>query len=458
VPREIDSEAIYHYFTLGYIPHPWSIYRNVRQLPPAHRLIVEGGRIKIDHYWKLVSRVDQRVTSMEWGERLRALLTDAVRIRMVSDVPLGAFLSGGLDSSIVVALMAQQASAPVRTFHVDFGEPDFSERRYAQAVASRYGTEHHEMVVRPSATGLLDQLVGHYDEPFGDSSAIPTYYLSQYTRQYVTVALAGDGGDEGFGGYERYVDVLGRRELLGPFRTAAGVIGRAIHRALPRTAPGRRYFRSLGMNQRRYFAVGTTELETRELLSPDFLQSIHGVSTFELLEPHMAAADPTDALAPYAMLDIHRYLPDDILTKVDRASMAHSLEVRGPFLDYRIMELAAAIPHRWKIVQGNTKVLLKETFARDLPPEVLEPRKRGFSIPLERWFRNELRGVLEDSLNDRLLEQSGFLNMSEWRELAREHWSGARNRKTQLWRFLFFARWWRQFSETRERPVEACVA
>jgi asparagine synthase (glutamine-hydrolysing) len=172
----------------------------------------------------------------------------------------------------------------------------------------------------------------------------------------------------------------------------------------------------------------------------------------------MAAADPTDALAPYAMLDIHRYLPDDILTKVDRASMAHSLEVRGPFLDYRIMELAAAIPHRWKIVQGNTKVLLKETFARDLPPEVLEPRKRGFSIPLERWFRNELRGVLEDSLNDRLLEQSGFLNMSEWRELAREHWSGARNRKTQLWRFLFFARWWRQFSETRERPVEACVA
>ena len=205
---------------------------------------------------------------------------------------------------------------------------------------------------------------------------------------------------------------------------------------------GRRYFRSLGMDNRHFFAVGTGELETHEILTPDFLRLVSGTSTFELLRPYMEAGDPDDSLAPYATLDVNSYLPDDILTKVDRMSMAHSLEVRAPFLDYRVMELAARLPCDWKIAGGDTKAILKESFAEDLTPSVLQPRKRGFSMPLEHWLRNELRPHLEQVLNDSGLRQAGIIDMKEARMLANEHWSGARNRDSQLWRLLIFSRWW----------------
>ena len=442
VPRELDHEAVYHYFTLGVIPHPWSIYRHVRQLPPAGRLICERGRVTLDQYWHLPLAVDTALEKAEAVERMRALLADSVRLRMISDVPLGAFLSGGLDSSIVVALMAQQSSTPVKTFHIDFAEPDYSERRYARAVAERYGTEHHELVVRPSAVGLLDELVGAFDEPFGDSSAIPTYCVSKLTREHVTVALAGDGGDESFGGYERYRRILARRHLPGWLRGTLGAVGNVVHSALPRTAPGRRYFRSLGMDHYEHFAVGTDELETRELLSPEFLESVAPGSTYQMLRSGLAAGDPTDALAPFSALDIHHYLPDDILTKVDRVSMAHSLELRAPFLDYRLVELAATMPSHWKIRGAHGKAILKDAFMADLPAEVLEPRKRGFSVPMGQWLRGELRSDLEDALGDRQIEQSGVFQMQEVRALAEEHFSGRRDRSSQLWRYLFFVRWW----------------
>jgi asparagine synthase (glutamine-hydrolysing) len=442
VERRIDREALYHYFTLGYIPHPWSIFEHIRQLPPAGRLVVEGERMEVDRYWRLEPAIDRSRSREETRAELGALLADAVKLRMISDVPLGAFLSGGLDSSITVALMARQSSTPVRTFYIDFEEPGYSERAYATAVARRYGTEHHELVVKPSAASVLDELVKHFDEPFGDSSAIPTYYVSQITRGHVTVALAGDGGDESFGGYQRYREILGRHSLPGPLRAMAGGVGLAFHRFLPRKAPGRRYLPSLGMDNDQFYAVGTDELEARQFLSPDFLKAIPGVSTYELLRPCLEGADRTDPLSPYSRLDLHHYLPDDILTKVDRMSMAHSLEVRAPFLDYRVVELAASLPHDWKIRDGDTKVILKETFGPDLPPETLEQRKRGFSIPLCRWLREELRPMLEEAIEDPELDGSGILQMDQVRGFAREHLAGARDRSSQLWRFLFFARWW----------------
>ncbi len=445
VSREIDRQALYHYFCLGYIPHPLSVYQQIRQLPPAGRLIVEGDGFTVDRYWRLRSQVDRSLVREEVCEKLHALVDDAVRRRMISDVPLGAFLSGGLDSSIVVARMAQHSSQPVKTFHIDFGDPQYSELEYGRAVAQRYGTEHHELVVRPSALEVLDQIVAHHDEPFGDPSSVPTWYVSQLTRQHVTVALAGDGGDESFGGYNRYLDALARRPLPAWARHSLGALGRMVHSVLPRSAPGRRFFRSIGMAEDEYFAVGAEEMEAREFLSPDYLRLLNGVSTYELLRPQIAAGDHSDRLAPFAHLDAQRYLPDDILVKVDRMSMAHSLEVRAPLLDYRVVELAATLPQDWKISDGDTKVILKNAFRAELPAMVLEPRKRGFSMPLAKWLRGELRPALEEALHDRSLAASGMFNMRELRGLAQEHWSNARDRRGQLWRFLFFARWWHKF-------------
>lgn len=449
VPRDLDRQAIYHYFCLGYIPHPYSVYSAVRQLPPAGRMIVEGDGYTVDRYWQLASHIDRTLDRRETTERLHDLLDDAVRRRMISDVPLGAFLSGGLDSSIVVARMAQHSARPVKTFHIDFGDPDYSELEYARAVATRYGTEHHELIVRPSALEVLDQIVEHHDEPFGDPSSVPTWYVSQLTRQHVTVALAGDGGDESFGGYNRYLDALRRPAVPAWVRPGLGALGRALHSVLPRSAPGRRFFRSLGMDGDEYFAVGTEEMEAREFLSADYLRSLNGVSTYALLRPQISAGDHSDPLAPLAHLDAHRYLPDDILVKVDRMSMAHSLEVRAPLLDYRVVELAASLPYDWKIAGGDTKVILKDAFRSDLPATVLEPRKRGFSMPLAKWLRGELRPTLEAALADRSLAESGLFNLTELRGLAQEHWSGARDRRGQLWRFLFFARWWHKHQATR---------
>jgi asparagine synthase (glutamine-hydrolysing) len=448
VPRRLDHEAVYHYFTLGYIPHPFSIYKDVRHLPPASMLVAERGEIRVKRYWKLVANVDADRSFDEACEELRALLADAVRLRMISDVPLGAFLSGGLDSSITVALMAQQSSAPVKTFHIDFEEPDFSERRFAQAVAERYGTDHHVLTVRPEAAAILDQIVQSFDEPFGDSSALPTYYVSQMTRQHVTVALAGDGGDESFGGYTRYQEILRRRRLPRMVRSMAGQTGSALHRVLPRSIPGRNRLRTLGMDHARYFAFGPQELQTRDILGPEFLSSMPDVSTWELVRPDYERTGGDDYLQKCSSLDIHRYLPDDILTKVDRMSMAHSLELRGPFLDYRVLELAATLPSSWKIEGGETKVILKRAFSRDLPPAVLAPRKRGFSAPMAKWLRNDLRLALDEALHDSNLSDAGIFAESELKQLAGEHNQGIRSHKSLLWRYLVFYRWWRQQGAT----------
>ncbi|MBI2827560.1 MAG: asparagine synthase (glutamine-hydrolyzing) [Planctomycetia bacterium] len=442
VPLDINPEAVLYYFSLGYIPHPHSIYADVRQLAPGERLVVHEDRIALDRYWTLDFRIDVGLTWHEAQVRLRDLLTDSVRSHMVSDVPLGAFLSGGLDSSIIVALMAKHSSQKVKTFHITFDEEQYSEKKYARAVAERYDTDHHELTIRPSALDVLDDLAAHFDEPFGDASAVPTYYVSKLTREHVTVALAGDGGDECFGGYDRYSRILGRWRLPSAARSVLGSCGRAVHACLPRSARGRRLFRSLGMSQDEFFAVGTQELEAREFLSPDLLATLGDISTIGQVRPAFERASGDDPLLPYTSFDMHYYLPDDILTKVDRMSMANSLEVRAPFLDHRIVELSARLPHDWKIRGRLRKYMLRRAFANDLPSAVLEPRKQGFSIPLDLWLQNELRPALTDALNDKAIRETGFFNIEELRLLAREHWACTRDRQSQLWWFLFFTRWW----------------
>ena len=444
VPRELDHEAVFHYFTLGYIPHPWSIYKDVRQLPPAGRLVADGNSqtITIDRYWRLEGDIDSQRPREDATEELLHLIDDSVRLRMISDVPLGAFLSGGLDSSIIVAQMAQHSSSPVKTFHIDFAESDYSEKKYARAVADRFGTEHHELVVNPSAVDVLDDLVDAFDEPFGDSSAVPTWYVSEMTRKHVTVALAGDGGDESFGGYERYLRILDRTKMPGAVRALLGASGKVVHHLLPRNAPGRRYFRSLGLDHHKHFIVGPHEFETREVLSREFLESIPQFSTYDAIGRGLEAARHRDPLRPYTSFDLHYYLPDDINVKVDRMSMAHSLELRAPFLDYRIAEFAYRLPANWKIDANITKLMLKNIFGQRLPEEVTAQRKWGFALPMEHWLRKELRPALEEALEDPVIGAAGIFSNRELRSLADEHWSGTRDRTEILWRYLFFRRWW----------------
>ena len=444
VAREMDHESVFHFFTLGYIPHPWSIYKDVRQLPPAGRLVADGNAqtINIDRYWQLEGEIDSDRSREDASEELFHLIEDSVKLRMISDVPLGAFLSGGLDSSIIVAQMAQHSSGPVKTFHIDFAESDYSEKKYARAVAERFGTEHHELVVNPSAVDVLDDLVDAFDEPFGDSSAVPTWYVSQMTRQHVTVALAGDGGDESFGGYDRYLRILERPKIPGLFRTCLGIGGGAVHRCLPRNAPGRRYFRSLGLDHHQHFIVGTGEFETREVLSREFIESIQQFSTYNSIGRGLKTINHRDPLRPYTSFDLHYYLPDDINVKVDRMSMAHSLELRAPFLDYRIAEFAYHLPANWKIDQKITKIMLKNLFGQRLPKEVTAQRKWGFALPMEHWLRKDLRPALEEALEDPVMEAAGIFCNKELRSLANEHWDGSRDRTEVLWRYLFFRRWW----------------
>lgn len=443
IPLDINPDALLYYFSLGYIPHPHSIYKGIHQLAPGERLIVHKERLVIDRYWTLEYRIRKTLTWEQAQSELRALLIDSVRTHMVSDVPIGAFLSGGLDSSIIVALMAQLSSQRVKTFHISFDEKEYSEAQFARALAQWYGTDHHELTVRPNAIDILDDLTTHFDEPFGDSSAIPTYYVSKLTRENVTVALSGDGGDECFGGYERYSQILRRWRFNRRIRSGLGAIGRGLHNRLPRRARGRRFFRSLGIHNDEYFAVGTQEMEAREFLNADFLASIPNTSTIEEMRAAYACAGDDDPLQPYCSFDMHYYLPDDILTKVDRMSMANSLEVRAPLLDHRVVEFSAGLPHHWKIHARLQKYILRATFAKDLPPEVIEPRrKRGFSIPLATWLRRELRPALTEALNDKCIRDTGLFNVAELALLAEEHWSGVRDRSHQLWWFLFFTRWW----------------
>jgi len=451
--RDIDLEAVSDYFSLLYVPAPKSIYTKIRKLRPGHYLTVSERGLKEVEYWDLSFRDNEELSEQEWIERLLASYREAVRIRLMSDVPLGAFLSGGVDSSSVVAMMAEAKNGRLLTSSIGFEDEAFNELPYAREVARYFDTEHHEQIVRPDAVGIVEKLAWHYDEPFADSSAVPTYYVSKTAREHVTVALSGDGGDENFAGYRRYYfdqrenwlrswlpsevrrPVFGTLASLYPKADWAPRIfrGKATFENLAR-APIEAYFRSVSAVQ--------SSLK-RELLHPDVMSHLASYDSLDVLRHYYDKADTEDTLSRIQYVDIKTYLTDDILTKVDRASMANSLEVRAPILDHKFMELAARIPSSLKLRGRVGKYIFKKTLEPLLPQSTLTRPKMGFAVPLARWFRHELKEMAHEVILGRHAED--FTEPRIVEKIWGEHQRGFRDRSTELWTLLMFRLWQRRF-------------
>lgn len=454
----VDEQAISQYLSFQYVPAPRSAFAGVTKLLPGHVLTVEDGRLSTSRYWRL-SYAGK--TSMSEGEALAAVdahLDTAVRRRMVSDVPVGAFLSGGIDSGLVVSYMAQAQAAPVHTFSIGFNRKDHDELPAARLVAARYQTNHREFVVEPDAISLLPQLVWHHSEPFADSSSLPTFVLSALTRQHVTVALNGDGGDESFAGYDRYyASMLTARAQLAParLRQLLAFGGRYLsqrngNRALQRAA---RLTSRLAGSTAQQYAVWMMHFlpdAKRALCSPEFLSRTTDDS-LAMLEAAFASSDATNVVDQVMDVDVRTYLPDDLLVKADIATMAHGVEGRSPFLDHELMAFAAALPRDLKLRGREKKYLLRRLAASRLPPELLSLPKKGFGVPIEHWFRHELRDFTRDVLLDGRLGGRGYFDMSVVKRLIDDHIDGRGRWQYQLWNLVMLELWHRMFID--QRPV-----
>ena len=452
ISRDIDEEALSDYFSFGYIPAPKTIYRAVRKIMPGHYLVASATGVRETAYWDLTfSRVEQR-SEAEWCELLRDELCQATRVRLMSDVPLGAFLSGGIDSSSVVAMMSHLTKRAVTTCSIGFSEEKYDEAPYSRQVANLFSTDHHEQVVQPDALGIVDKLAWHYDEPFADSSAIPTYYVSKIARESVTVALGGDGGDESFAGYRRYKLDHYENLLRGYFpsvvrRTVFGPLGRwypALAWA-PRVFRGKATFQSLSRSPLDGYFHSVSYFRPSDkdrLFTEDFKRRLGGYDSIEVLRHYYERVDTDDLLSKIQYLDIKTYLPDDILTKVDRASMAVSLEVRAPMLDHRVLELAASIPSCLKLRNGMGKYILKRALEPLLPKNILHRSKQGFAIPLDMWFRGELKDLAYDAI---LKKEDGVLNNGYLEVIWDQHQRGTHDRSALLWATLMFRKWQQTF-------------
>ena len=456
LPRTLDPAAVDAYCSFGYVPSPMSIFKEIRKLPPAHLALMTPEGLTVRRYWDLdMSREPEEVPEARAVEELREVFDEAVRLRMFSDVPLGAFLSGGVDSSAVVASMSLQGGAPVRTAAIGFAEKRFNELEYADLMAKRYGAEHHEFVVRPEALAIIDRLVWHFDEPFADSSAVPTWYVSQMARQRVTVALSGDGGDETFAGYTRryamtrFEDGL-RRKIPAALRTGLlGPLARIYPRAdfLPRPLRLKGFLTNLSLPlEQAYFRDMSfyCKPEAKALLyTPEFAAQVGTSRAHEVVAVHFSRNRNSDPVSRAQYVDIHSYLPEDILVKVDRMSMAHSLEVRAPILDHKVMECAARLPSSQKLRGEESKYIFKKMNEERLPSEILYRKKQGFSVPLDAWLRGDLRDLAHDSLFGGGLDD--LFNPAYVRGLWDAHQSGREHNGTPLWGLLMFARWRTRF-------------
>lgn len=466
VPREIDLEALDLFLTLEYIPAPHTIFRHIRKLPAGHRLVLEQGRPpRLEAYWDIrFEPLPYR--DEECLEALEALIRDAVQIRLMADVPLGAFLSGGLDSSTIVAFMAAAMDRPVKTFSIGFGDPTYNELPYARQVASAFGTEHHEEFLTPDINEMVLRLVRHFDEPFGDFSIFPTYLVSEVARKHVTVALSGDGGDELFGGYDTYVaQAMDRRY----YRHLPGWLRSRLLPAVMDRIPPRPAKKGL-VNKAKRFVEGAAlpeawghtrwmmflhERDRRHLYHPDVLDALQGTGAGSLMETLFARAVAADELARQQYVDVKTYLAEDILTKVDRMSMAASLEARVPLLDHRIVEMALNLPPHLKLAGGRTKVILRRMMAQRLPEAVLTKPKEGFSIPLKHWLRHELRPLMHDLLGPETVRRRGLFNPDTVERWIREHMTGRANHSHRLWALMVLELWHRQVLEVPAEPVPA---
>jgi len=470
LPREPNLTAIDHYLALQYVPAPETAFAGIARLPAAHYLIVEsdpqgGWRMSpAERYWALPEpRAAQTARKPEDLQReLVAHLDEAVRLRLIADVPLGAFLSGGVDSASVVATMARVGGGRVKTFSIGFAEKEYDETRYARMVAERYGTEHEELVVEPDAVAVLPRLVWHYGEPFADPSAIPTYYVSEMARRHVTVALNGDGGDEAFLGYRRYQAMrhLARLDRLPGwsregFARLSEFAPSGVQRAL-RLPQIRDILRASAQRPERRYA-GTIVFfgdRDKEAGYGEALRQRLGHSTADLLAPYFAAADG-GLVAGANWADLHTYLPDDLMVKVDVASMAHGLETRSPLLDHVLLEWAASIPADVRMAGGTTKALLKAAMAPYLPRQILHRKKMGFGCPIDRWLRAELKPMAYDTLLSQSARERGLFRPDYVRRLLDEHCGGARDHHTRLWALLMLELWFRMWIDAAADPVAA---
>ncbi len=458
---EIDPEGVLQFFYFDYIPDPHTAYRRIRKLPPGCLLECENGSVRIEQYWDLPEYGTSPIASEEEClNELERRLDEAVRIRLISDVPLGALLSGGVDSSIVVALMARASSSPVKTFSIGFENEDFSELEYARIVARRFGTDHHETVVKPDLWETLQKLTGMMEEPFGDSSMVPTYHVSTMARKHVTVALAGDGGDELFAGYDRYAVQLKRRSFDRIPEWMGEQYRNYVHPHLPAGLPGRKLSWNLSLHSRdRYLdAVSFSPVCHREpvLFSRDFRDfASHLPDPLQQFSEYYDHGPAKDPLSRLLYLDTKTYLTADVLAKVDRMSMAASLEVRAPILDHEFVSWVAGLPASWKYRDGKRKYILKKLAERlGIPREVLDRRKQGFALPLAHWMRQEMKDPLRDFLLDPRSLQRGYFNPNAVRAIVDEHVSGKRNNPGVLWQMLVFELWHRNFLERLPTATE----
>ena len=450
IELEIDNEALQLYFQFSYIPDPWTIYRGIRKLPAASWLLYKaGGEITTGTYWSLPVPAEHAEPGMSEADargQVRDLFDESVRVRMEADVPLGAFLSGGIDSSSIVASMARQSREPVKTFSVGFEEAGANELPAAALVAKMYRTDHHEIVVRPNSLELVQKLVHHFDEPFADSSAIPTFIVSEFAARHVKVALTGDGGDELFAGYESFRRINRLRRLDRLPKTAGRMLS-GIAEQLPYSFYGKNYLRMISRPTpwERYFEFNySPHFMRRRLLQPEWMPA-DAVSLRRTLR-HYFPPGQHDVLTEALYFEASANLTGDMLVKVDRMSMAASLEVRCPLLDHKLAELAARIPHAWKISNGVGKHILREALGDRLPPELLRLPKIGFGVPLDKWFRTSLREFIYDHLTSRTFSDRGVASPEFVRHLLEEHMSGRRNNYHWLWRLLMLELWFRNFS------------
>ncbi len=441
VPREPDLKAIDLFLGLQYVPSPMTAFMGLNRIPPGHHLTWRGGRVQISRYWQLDFRPKGPASHCETKEEVRRLAAEAVRMRLESEVPLGAFLSGGVDSSAIVGLAAEALAKPLKTFSVGFRSAAHDESAYARLVAERFGTDHHELVITEVSPELIDDIVYHYDQPFGDSSAIPSFQVAQMTRQHVTVVLTGDGGDESFAGYRRYLLARYAR-YFGLPRLLRLVAAGALRPVLERDAEGRRLASILRYDAHTAYFLTLTHLrpdQRSELYSAEMMEAV-GTPSYPPLDLMRSHAHAT-VLDAYQKADVDNYLPDDLLVKMDVATMAHSLEARSPFLDHKLMEFMAGVPASQRIRRGQTKHLLKEALRGFLPDEILDRRKMGFAVPLGAWLRTSLREQLTDTLLSQRSRSRGYFKHSMIQRMIEANDAGDYLYQYQLWDLFMLEKW-----------------
>jgi asparagine synthase (glutamine-hydrolysing) len=449
----VNQEALLQYMYFGYVPDPLTAFTTIQKLPPGHVLEFANGKIEVRQYWDLPQYgVHPPRSEEECLEEMEQRLAEAVRVRMIADVPLGALLSGGTDSSLVVALMARVSSQPVKTFSIGFQHEDFNEAQHARVVARHFGTDHHELIVEPDVLETVEMLTSSLEEPFGDSSMLPTYYVSRMARKHVTVALSGDGGDEIFAGYERYAIHLRRKAFERVPPRVWRYYREKIYPRLPGEMRGKKFSYNVSLPWRERYVDGISFVPSFErdmpLLSDEFRSLLHDHDPENVMYRYFELARAKDPVSQMLYVDTKTYMVADILTKVDRMSMAASLEVRVPILDHLFVEWATGLPAEWKIRKGQLKYILRKLAERvGVPREVLHRPKQGFALPLVHWMRYELKDLILSVLLDPRTLQRGYFQARGVRQLLEEHFRGRRNHSSRIWRLLVFELWHRNYLE-----------